>query len=55
MLYARISELVSSAIFVPTSELVFAISLGSEYDYISETHQTRQGNTTTPTETAHFL
>ena len=24
-------------------------------DYVSETHQTRQGNTTTPTEMAHFL
>ena len=25
------------------------------HDYISETHQTKQGNTTPPTETAHFL
>ena len=25
------------------------------HDYISETHQTRQGNTPPPTETAHFL
>jgi len=25
------------------------------HDYISENHQTKQGNTTTPTEIAHFL
>ena len=25
------------------------------HDYISEIHQTKQGNTTIPTETAHFL